>query len=329
MPRKKSNFQNKLELFAVRFLLGAIGLFPLSVSIKIGEVFAKIPFRFLKRLRFVGLRNLELALPELSEKQHDEILKGCFESLGRQLGLVSHFKKFTHEDVRGLLDVEGRENFDKAHATGRGILFFTGHFGSWEIFNLVPPAFGYVMNILVRRIDNPLVENFVDTLRTRFGCRTIDKKTSARQMFRLLQTGEILGIVADLNVQERDSVFVDFFGVLASTTTSVARLALRTNAIVLPAFAIWQKDKRKYLLKVCEPIETPASGDTKENVQILTQRVTSKIEEFVRRFPEQWMWIHKRWNTRPAGEPNLYAKDFQVQNLKPNVQSHTKLDART
>lgn len=304
------------ELAAARFAFGAIGLFPLETSLKIGASFAAALGRLIKRLNFVGHRNLELALPELSASQHEKILDGCFASLGRQLGLVSHFKNFTPEDVRNLLDVEGKENFDKAHAGGKGVLFFTGHFGSWEIFNLVPPAFGHTMSILVRRIDNPLVENFMENLRTRFGCRTIDKKTSARAMFRLLQSGEILGIVADLNMQEREGIFVDFFGIPASTTTSVARLALRTEAVVLPAFAIWQQDKKKYLMKVCAPIEIPAGGDTPENVAIVTQSVTNKIEEFVRKYPEQWMWIHKRWNTRPSGEPNLYAKDFKSQKSK-------------
>ena len=147
-------------------------------------------------------------------------------------------------------------------------------------------------------------------------------------MFRLLNAGEILGIVADLNAQEREGVFVDFFGIPASTTTSVARLALRTDAIVLPAFAIWQKDKKKYLLKVCEPVEMPAGGDTTENVRILTQAVTKKIEEFVSKYPEQWMWIHKRWNTRPPNEPNLYAKDFQVQSSKFKVKSSNKLESQ-
>lgn len=296
------------EFWAVRLVVGTVGLFPLEASMKIGASLAAALAKLLKSLRFVAHRNLELALPEAPPDSREEIIDGCFESLGRQLGLVAHFKDFTPADVRALLDVEGKENFDRAYSAGRGVLFFTGHFGSWEIFNLVPPAFGHTMSILVRRIDNPLIENFIESVRTRFGCRTLDKKTSARQMFRLLQNGEILGIVADLNAQEREGVFVDFFGIPASTTTSVARLALRTNAIVLPAFAIWQADKKKYLMKICAPVELPTGGDSTENVQIVTRRVTHKIEEFVRKYPEQWMWIHKRWNTRPKGEPDLYKR---------------------
>jgi KDO2-lipid IV(A) lauroyltransferase len=162
------------------------------------------------------------------------------------------------------------------------------------------------MNILVRRIDNPPVENFVEDLRTRFGCKTIDKKTSARLMFRLLQNGEIVGIVADLNAQEREGVFVDFFGTPASTTTGLAKLALRTDAAVIPAFAIWQKDKQKYLLKLEPPVEIEKTGNHEADVRALTQAATKVIEKYVRLYPEQWMWIHKRWNTRPVGENPLY-----------------------
>lgn len=272
----------------------------------LGAAFGRLAQKFGGKLNRTGRRNLEIALPGLNEAEQQRILRGCFESLGRQLGLVAHFKHFRHEDVLNLLDVEGKEHFDRAHATGRGILFFTGHFSSWEIFNLVPPAFGYEMNILVRRIDNQLVENYVESFRTRFGAKTIDKKTSARTMFRSLQNGELLGIVADLNAQEHEGVFVDFFGLPASTTTGLAKLALRTDAIVLPAFAVWQAEKQNYLLKLEPPIEYEKTGDSERDVRELTQKVTKMIENYVRLYPEQWMWVHKRWNTRPKGEESIY-----------------------
>ena len=291
----------------MRGVVGAIGSLPLHTSLVMGAMFGRLAQKFGGKLNRVGRKNLSIALPDLNKSEQDEILRGCFESLGRQLGLVAHFKHFSPETVRDLLEMEGRENFDKAVATGKGVLMFTGHFGSWEIFNLVPFAFAdSQMNVLVRRIDNPLVEDFVEDLRTSFGGKTIDKKTSARAMFRLLQAGELLGVMADLNVQEREGVFVDFFGVPASTTTSLAKLALRTDAVVLPAFAIWQPEKGKYLLKLESPIEYQKTSDDTQDVRELTQKVTKIIEKYVRAFPEQWMWIHKRWNTRPPDEPKIY-----------------------
>ena len=290
----------------MRSLLGAIGALPLETSMKFGKSVGKFFAKRFPKLQKTARKNLEIALPELSDEEKEKIVYGTFESLGRHLGFVSHFKKFQHEDIRNLVEVAGREHFDRARETGRGVLFFTGHFGSWEVFNLLPPAFGFGMNILVRRIDNPLVENFVDKMRTRFGSVTLDKTKSARTMFRALERGELLGILADLNVQEKEGVFVNFFGVPASTTTSIAKLALKTGAIVLPAFAVWEEEKQKYVVYIEPPIEYEESDHSAENVRNLTQKITTTVERYVRRYPEQWLWIHKRWNTRPKGEKSLY-----------------------
>ena len=306
MPKKRSKFQTKLEYYAMRGIVGAIGLFPLKTSMNVGKNIGYAIGSLIPKLKKTGRRNLEIALPELSADEKEKILRGTFESLGRHLGFVSHFRKFEREDIHTLVEVVGKEHFDTAHEAGRGILFFTGHFGSWEVFNLLPPAFGYGMNILVRRIDNSLVENFVDNLRTRFGSVTLDKTKSARQMFRVLENGELLGILADLNAQKKEGVFVDFFGVPASTTISIAKLALKTNAVVLPAFAVWNEAKQKYVVHLEPPIDYEKTENAEADIKILTQNITNLVEKYVRQFPEQWLWIHKRWNTRPDSEPNLY-----------------------
>ncbi len=306
MSKKTGKFQTQLEYLAVRSIFAFIGMFPLKTSMKIGKNIGKILASLVPKLKKTANRNLEIALPDLSDDEKSEILHGCLQSLGRQLGLVSHFKKFTHEEVQNLVEFEGREIFEKAHAQGKGMLIFTGHFGSWEVFNLLPPAFGYPVNVLVRRIDNPKVEAFVDSFRTWFGGKTIDKTKSARAMFRLLENGEMLGVMADLNAQEREGVFVDFFGIPASTTTSIARLALKTDAIVMPVFAVWNEDKQKYVVHFEQPIKFAKGENDDENIRVLTQKVTNAVEKYVRKYPEQWMWIHKRWNTRPKGEKSLY-----------------------
>ncbi len=149
MPKKKNNFQTKIEYFAVRALIGAIGVFPLKTSMSIGEGAGKLIGALLPKLKKTGRRNLQIALPEIGQSEKEKILDGTFRSLGRQLGFVSHFDDFSPERVRELVEVVGKEHFDTAYARGNGVLFFTGHFGSWEVFNLLPPAFGHTMNILV------------------------------------------------------------------------------------------------------------------------------------------------------------------------------------
>ncbi len=307
MPKNRNKFQTKIEELGVRLVIGAIGIFPYRTSLGIGKALGRTIVRLFPKLAKTANRNLEIAYPGISIEKKERIVKGCFESLGRHLGFVSHFRKFKREDIRELIELVGREEaFDPAIATGRGILFFTGHFGSWEVFNLLSPAFGYGMNILVRRIDNPRVEDYVDSLRTKFGGVTLDKTKSARKMYRILENGEILGILSDLNVQEKEGVFVDFFGVPASTTTSIAKLALKTNAIISPAFAVWEEEKEKYVVYLEPPIEFETSGDATKDILEITQKITSTVERFVRKYPEQWLWIHKRWNTRPKGEKSLY-----------------------
>jgi KDO2-lipid IV(A) lauroyltransferase len=325
MARRKGKLQIYSEYYAARVAIGTLGLFPLLWSMKIGEMISIIPYKLAKRLRFVGFRNLQLALPELSQREHERILRGTFKSLGRQMGLFSHLSRLSAEKVREIVDVEGIEYCGSKAMEKRGKFFYTAHFGGWELSQIIVAAYGFPMNVVARRVDNPLVENLVEKARTALGSRTIDKKTSARTMFRLLENGEFIGILVDLNTQEHEGVFVDFFGLPSSTTTGLAKLALRTDAAVLPAFAIWQKDKKRYLLKICEPLEIPAGNDANENIRILTQAMTAKIEEFVRAYPDQWMWIHKRWNTRPPDAPNLYAKEFQVQSPKSKAQSPSQV----
>lgn len=246
-------------------------------------------------------------MPQLSDAEKAKIVKGTYGSLGRHLGFISQFNDLQPEDIPALIDVVGKEeHFDPAYAEGRGVLFFTGHFGSWEVFNLLPAAFGYEMNILVRRIDNPLVEGYVDSLRTRFGTVTLGKKRSGRRLYRILEEGGLLGILADLNAQHRDGVFVDFFGVPASTTTSIAKIALKTRTVVLPAFAVWEENKERYVVYLEPPIEYEITEDRERDILELTRKITEIVEKFVRRYPEQWLWVHKRWNTRPEGEEGLY-----------------------
>ncbi len=291
----------------MRFVIGGIGLFPYKTSLSIGRMIGKTVVKLFPKLVKTANRNLEIAYPGLSDEKKERIIKGTFESLGRHLGFISHFKKFAPEDIRELIEVVGKEEiFDPAIETGRGILFFTGHFGSWEVFNLLPPAFGYDMNILVRRIDNPLVEKYVDSMRTKFGSVTLDKRKAARKLYRLLENAEILGILADLNVQEKEGVFVDFFGFPASTTTSIAKLALKTNAVILPAFAVWEEEKGKYVVYLEPPVEFEETGDADEDILEITRKINGVVEKFVRKYPEQWLWIHKRWNTRPKGEKGIY-----------------------
>ena len=302
----KSNLQINLEYLIARALLGLFGWLPLGMALFLAPRLGRSGYYFSGRLRRTGLRNLELAFPGLDQKERRRLLSGCFENLGRLLGVFSQFATADPRTLQSMIDCEGLEHIEAARASGRGVILFTGHVGAWELSSFALSLFGYPLSFLVRRIDNPKIEALVDARRERLGNRTIDKRSAAREMLQIMQEGGTLGILVDLNTLDREGIFVDFFGVPASTTFMLAKLALRTEAAVLPVFAPWDPKRRRFLLKIDEPLSMERSGDDEADMRQLTQLFTGIVEKYVRRYPDQWLWIHRRWKTRPPGEPGIY-----------------------
>jgi KDO2-lipid IV(A) lauroyltransferase len=302
----KSNLQINLEYATARLLLAGFGALPQHVSLRIGSIMAGCVYYFSGRLRRTGERNLRLAFPESSLSERRRLLRDCFQNLGRLLGVFSQFANANPPTLKRIIDCEGLEHLDAAQRSGRGVILFTGHVGAWELTSFALSLFDHPLSFLVRRIDNPKIEALIDRARTRLGNRTIDKTSAAREMLQILQGGGTLGLLVDLNTLDREGIFVDFFGVPASTTFMLARLALRTGADVLPVFAPWDKQRRRFRLQIDGPLVVDLTGDKEDDVRRLTQSFTSVVEDYVRRFPDQWLWIHRRWKTRPPGEPNLY-----------------------
>lgn len=302
---KKGSIQINFEYWFARVLLAGLAALPLTTAMSLGSALARLGKVF-PTLRRNAERNLKLAFPELSEAARRKLRLACFESLGRLLALFSHFAKSNSTRLKGLIEVEGLEHLVAAKERGRGVILFTGHIGAWELTSFGLSMFGHPLSFLVRRIDNPKIEALVDRARTQLGNRTIDKRSAAREMVQILRRGETLGILVDLNTLDREGIFVDFFGIPASTTFLVAKLALRTGADVLPVFAPWDHDRKRFVLKIDEPLRMERSNDEETDVRRLTQLLTGVVEKYVRRYPDQWLWIHRRWKTRPPGEPPIY-----------------------
>jgi KDO2-lipid IV(A) lauroyltransferase len=306
MARKQGKATIYLQYLAVRVVFLLLSSFPLKVSMGIGKGFALLMMKTLKRLRKTAFRNLEIAFPEMSEAERSRLVRGTFESIGRHLGFVSHLPRMTAAEVHKNIEIVNPERIIDAYATGRGLVIFTAHFGSWELVHHLAGMHGYQLDIIVRPIDNPMIEGFVNRFRTKFGNQTIYKAKAARTAIKLLLKKHAVGILTDLNSQPPDGIFVPFFGVEAATSSAAARLALSTDSLLLPVFMVWDEDKGKYVAYFESWIESERSGNDEAEVRRLTEQITSLTEAYVRRFPEQWLWIHKRWNTRPEGEPGLY-----------------------
>lgn len=303
---KHGKLQSSVEYLAAKTIFATLRLMPLPVAMRLGQGLGAIAYLTARDLRRTGQRNLQLAFSDKSESERTVILRACFASLGRTLGLFSHFATASPGLIRSLIDPRGLEHLDAARKEGRGVILFTGHLGAWELTSFALSALGHPLSFLVRRIDNPAVERLIDQSRTRFGNQTLDKLSAARSMVKILRSGEVLGLLLDLNTLDEEAIFVDFFGVPASTNFMVAKLALRTQSPIIPIFAPWDKDQKKFVLQIEPPISMEKTGNEAEDIRRLTERLSLIIEGMIKRYPEQWLWIHKRWKTRPKGESDLY-----------------------
>jgi KDO2-lipid IV(A) lauroyltransferase len=258
------------------------------------------------RLRRVGMRNLALAYPEWTPERRSETLRTLYRMLGRQLAEFCHMRRYTRESVAAFMRNEGMEHYLAAKAQGRGVLVITGHLGAWELSSFYHSLMGHPMSMVIRRLDNPLVDEMVNRVRCLHGNHVLHKDDFARGLLSAMRAGETVGILMDTNMTPPQGVFVPFFGVDACTASGLARVALRTGAVVLPGFMVWEEAEKKYVLRFGPPIPLEQTGDEEADIVKNTANFTQAIEEAVRRYPEQWLWLHRRWKTRPAGEPGLY-----------------------
>jgi Kdo2-lipid IVA lauroyltransferase/acyltransferase len=298
--------RQRLEYAAAWPFIKIMGILPRPLARAAGVGLALLVYVFHGKLRRVGLRNLQLAFPQKSEAERKRILRGEFVSLGRQLAEVCHFPKYTRENVEEVVVYDGLENFERAHERSKGVLFLTAHFGGWELSAFAHSLYGHPMNIVARGLDNVYLNRLITRYRTMHGNRIVDKDDFVRGLLAAMKAGEAVGILMDTNMTPPQGVFVDFFGIPACTASGLARIALRTDAAVVPGFTIWDAQLKKYRLRFDPAVELLRTGDLEADIQANTQKFASITEEYVRKYPEQWLWVHRRWKTRPPGQPPLY-----------------------
>ena len=298
--------RHRVEYALVWPVVKMLGLLPRRLARAAAILLAGAVYHLHRRLRRVGLRNLELAYPRMSRRERRRIVRGVFVSLGRQLAEFCQFPRYTRENVSQVAVYEGFENFDAAQRRGKGVLFLTAHLGGWEIGSFVHSIHGHRLRIVVRALDNPYLDRMVEGYRTLHGNSTFEKQDFARGLISAMRAGETVGLLMDQNMTPPAGVFVDFFGSKACTASGIARVALRTDASVVPAFTIWDATLGKYRIAFGPRLTLPRTADDERDVVEATQLFTSVIEEYVRKNPDQWLWVHRRWKTRPEGEGPLY-----------------------
>lgn len=291
-------FRHRLEYAGVRFLIGAVRFMPPAVVDACGAALG-LTFHTLDRAhRRVAERNVAAAFPTRTAAEHTAIVRATFKHFGRLLFELLKFSTLTHEQMLARVEFEGEERVRSAYAQGRGVLFVTGHFGYWELQALVHGLRLQPMWVMARALDNPHLHRLLEDMRTKTGNGVIYRQGTLRRALRVLQEGKGVGILIDQHISSRDAIHVDFFNRPAATTPIVAALALRTGARIVPLFAL-PLGRGRYKMVYEHAIEPPPDG-TDDPIHELTQRCTDVLEMYVRKHPELWLWMHRRWRDAPG-----------------------------
>ena len=294
------------EYAVVWAMLKILGALPRGVARNLAVTAARAIYGSLPKLKKTAEFNLRLAFPEWDDEQRQATIRGMVRNLGWMAAEFARLPRYTKENIEQVVTLDGHENFLEGQRRGKGVLYLTGHIGAWELSSFAHALYGFPLHYVARPLDNFRADGLVNRYRCLSGNRPIFKNESARVLLKILRGAGTVGILADQNTMPEEGVFVDFFGTPACTTTGLARVALHTDAAVVPGYAYWDADIGKYRLRFEPPVELIRTGDSERDVFENTQKFAKVIEGIIRKYPEQWVWVHARWKTRPTGEPELY-----------------------
>jgi KDO2-lipid IV(A) lauroyltransferase len=284
------------EYWLARLVLASVAVCP-----PLARVYVKILDLAIPRYRRIAAANLKIArIPDEGIVNVQGVIEGMYRSIARMLVTFAKLPHITRENVGDWIRYDGLDNFDSARERGRGVLIPTAHFGNWELSAFAHALMTAPMHIVVRPLDNPKLDELVEHRRALSGNRIIGKRAAAREILRALNAGEAVGILIDQNTAPEEGVFIDFFGVKACANAAFVKFAHHSGAPVVPGFALWSPAERRYVLRFYP--EIPMTGE----IQADTQRIHSHLENVIRQHPDQYLWIHRRWKTRPPGEPAIY-----------------------
>ncbi len=293
---KRSTLRNRAEALVARAAIFKLRFLPRPLSNFTGRLCGRFLDLIIPRLRQTAYINLTFAYPENDAAWRKKIVDGVFASIGRVLVALARFPQINRLNVNDWIEYEGFEHYERAKQRGNGVLFATAHLGNWELSAFCHALLTEPMNVVVRPLDNPVIDDIVETRRGLSGNKLLSKRDFARSILHALRKNEPVGILVDQNSADENATYVPFFGKPACTNLTFARLAARSGAAVIPGFAFWNEAERRYTLRFYPEVEI--SGDA----IVDTIRIQATIEAAIREHPDQWLWIHRRWKTRPAAE---------------------------
>ena len=294
----------RLEYLLVLLVSGLVRLMPMSFVRSFGASLGRFVYAIDVPHRRIALENLRAAFPGRPAAEHRAVARSMFAHFGSLLLELLKFGGYSREQMLAAVETEGEERARQARQQGRGILFFTGHFGYWEMQAIAHPLRHHPNAVLARPLDNPYLHRLLERIRTSTGNTVIYRQGAVRKMLRELASNGGIALLIDQHLHTPDAIYVDFFQRPAATTSALAALALRTGAVVIPVFALPLPGGR-YRLIYEHPVDPPRA-DTPDAIREFTQRCTDVLEMYVRRHPEMWLWMHRRWRDR-GPEPGLDA----------------------
>jgi KDO2-lipid IV(A) lauroyltransferase len=295
-----------LEFGAVRLVAAIVSALPMRIVRRIGAGLGRIVYRLDRSRRRTALENLAAAFPSKRERERRALARAMFAHFGSLLLELLKFANYTPDQMRKAVDVEGEERARQAYAQHRGVLFFTGQFGYWEIHAIAEPLINRPISVLARALDNVRLNEMLERIRTSTGNSVIYRQGAVRRILRELAANHGVALLIDQHLHTPDAVYVDFFRRPAATTSALAALALRTGAPVIPVFAL-PLPRGRYRLVYEHPVDPPRA-DTPDAVRDFTQRCTDVLEMYVRRHPTLWLWMHRRWRDQDV----LTGEDFRM-----------------
>ena len=306
--------RHQLEFLFVRAVDACVARLPMAAVRACGAALGRMAYALDGFHRRIALDNLAHAFPARSEAERRAVAREMFAHFGRLLLELMKFGHLSRDEMLRLADSDGEERVRAAYQQGRGVLFFTGHFGYWEMQAISQPLRVRPVSVLARPLDNPLLHRLLERIRTGTGNAVIYRQGAIRKVLRELSANRGVALLIDQHLHTADAVYVDFFRRPAATTSALAALALRTGAPVIPVFALPLPGGR-YRFVYEHPVEPPR-GDSPDAVREFTQRCTDVLEMYVRRHPELWLWMHRRWRNR---EPALADTHLSLDEAEADV----------
>lgn len=295
--------KRKLRRHVLYYLLQAVAfilrLFPLRVGLFIGGGLGVLAYYFVRKERLKTLANLRLAFgKEKSEKEIERIGRRVFANLGKNLVELVNFPKINRKNIDSLIEDKGLHKIDKALAKGKGVIILASHFGNWEFLAACLTTKGYSGPVIARRLRFEKYDRLLNRLRASKHVDIIYRDESPKKILRTLKKGGMIGVLADQDVDSVEGVFVDFFGKLAYTPIAPVSLAMATGAAMLPCFLVREGKKRAFVVE--DPVELEVTGNKERDIAVNTEKWSKVLESYIRKYPDQWVWMHRRWKTRPG-----------------------------